>query len=277
MPDHNERDYVLGTNDEELQRLGLQHQIWRPIVLDCWQRAGIGVGSRVLDVGAGPGYATMDLAEIVESGGEVVAVERSSRFVQAGMAACQERGYDHVRFYELDLMDDPLPVSGFDAAWIRWVTSFVRSPETLVAKLEMALRQAGVAIFHEYADYSTWRLAPRSRTVEEFVQHVMESWRASGGEPDVALVLPSLLAQHGFRIRSATPRVFCVRPQDRIWSWPSSFIDSGITRLLELGRVTEAWAASVRRDFAVAESNPDTLMFTPMVLEIIAERCSVDA
>jgi hypothetical protein len=48
-----ERDYVLGTYDEEIARLGLQHRVWRPVVLECWQKAGITVGSRVLDVGAG--------------------------------------------------------------------------------------------------------------------------------------------------------------------------------------------------------------------------------
>ena len=61
-----DRDYVLGTHNEELARLGLQHRVWRPVVLDCWHRAGITVGKRVLDVGAGPGYATVDLAEIVD-------------------------------------------------------------------------------------------------------------------------------------------------------------------------------------------------------------------
>ncbi len=60
-----DRDYVLGTHEKELARLGLQHRVWRPVVLDCWQKAGITVGKRVLDVGAGPGYATVDLAEIV--------------------------------------------------------------------------------------------------------------------------------------------------------------------------------------------------------------------
>ena len=70
-----DRDYVLGTHDEELARLGLQHRVWRPVVLDCWQRAGITLGKRVLDVGAGPGYATVDLAEIVGPTGEVVRFE----------------------------------------------------------------------------------------------------------------------------------------------------------------------------------------------------------
>ena len=78
-----DRDYVLGTHDEELARLGLQHRVWRPVVLDCWQTAGLTVGKRVLDVGAGPGYATVDLAEIVGPTGEVVALERSRNFAHA--------------------------------------------------------------------------------------------------------------------------------------------------------------------------------------------------
>src|SRR5439155_11319771 len=71
-----DRDYLLGTHEEELARLGLQHRVWRPVVLDCWQRAGMTVGKRVLDVGAGPGYAAVDLAEIVGPTGKVIVLER---------------------------------------------------------------------------------------------------------------------------------------------------------------------------------------------------------
>lgn len=152
-----ERDYVLGTNDEEIARLGLQHRVWRPTVLDCWRRAGIGPGARVLDVGAGPGYASLDLAELVGPSGHVAAVERSERFLEAGRAAAQARALRQLEFHALDLMSDPLPLSGADAAWCRWVASFVPSPATLVGKLAEALRPGGVAVFHEYVDYSTDR------------------------------------------------------------------------------------------------------------------------
>ena len=33
-------DYLLGTRDDEIERLGLQHRVWRPQVLACWRRAG---------------------------------------------------------------------------------------------------------------------------------------------------------------------------------------------------------------------------------------------
>src|SRR5215470_3287294 len=103
-----DRDYVLGTHDEELARLGLQHRVWRPVVLECWQRAGITVGKRVLDVGAGPGYATVDLADIVGAKGEVVALERSQNFIHAMDATCRERSLTNVKIAEIDLMTDDL-------------------------------------------------------------------------------------------------------------------------------------------------------------------------
>jgi hypothetical protein len=31
-----EKAYVLGTHDEEISRLGLQHRAWRPRVLSAW-------------------------------------------------------------------------------------------------------------------------------------------------------------------------------------------------------------------------------------------------
>src|SRR6201997_3413138 len=104
-----DRDYVLGTHEEELARLGLQHRVWRPVALDCWQRAGITVAKCVLDVGAGPGYAAIDLAEIVGPTGEVVALERSQNFIRAMKTTCRARSLVNVKIHELDLMKDEIP------------------------------------------------------------------------------------------------------------------------------------------------------------------------
>src|ERR1700681_1424591 len=119
-----ERDYVLGTHDEEILRLGLQHRVWRSVVLECWQKAGIIVGSRVLDVGAGPGYAAVDLAEIVGPTGEVGALERSGKCVRAMEQACRATWLANVQIYELAMTSDNLPKADYDFSWCRWVLSF---------------------------------------------------------------------------------------------------------------------------------------------------------
>src|SRR6202051_3418624 len=123
-----DRDYVLGTHEQELARLGLQHRAWRPVALDCWQRAGITLGKRVLDVGAGPGYVAIDLANIVGPTGEVVALERSRNFVDAFREMVRSRSLANVQIHELDLMTDDLPAVDYDFAWCRWVVSFVDNP-----------------------------------------------------------------------------------------------------------------------------------------------------
>ena len=155
-----EKDYVLGTHDEELIRLGLQHRVWRPMVLDCWQRAGITVGKRVLDLGAGPGYAALDLAEIVGPSGEVVALERSRNFVNAMRESFRRRGLSNVKIHELDLMTGDLPEANYDFSWCRWVLSFVSDPSLLIRKLGAVMPKGGISIFHEYAHYETWRFLP---------------------------------------------------------------------------------------------------------------------
>jgi len=67
-------------------------------------------------------------------------------------------------------MEESLGKLEFDATWCRWVgiICFV------------------AAIFHEYIDYRTRRLAPRRPAVESFVDEVMASWRATGAN----LMLP---------------------------------------------------------------------------------------
>ena len=267
-----ERDYVLGTHEEELSRLGLQHEVWSGVVLECWKRAGIGSGHRVLDVGAGPGYATVDLAQIVGPSGEVIALERSSNFVNAMRKTCQDRNLTNVQVHELDLMTGDFPKVECDFSWCRWVACFVSDPGLLVKRIGGALKKGGSAIFHEYGHYETWRFFPPLTYQEKFREHVIGTWRESGGEPDGARDLPAHLSENGFRIKSVTPHIFCLRPNDPMWQWPATFIDVYLPRLQDMGRIDREFADKVRADLAGAEKNPNAFMVTPLVLEIIAEK-----
>ena len=267
-----DKDYILGTNHDELKRLGLQHNVWRPYVTECWQRAGISTGHSVLDVGAGPGYATLDLAEMVGEKGKVYAIEKSAGFTDWIKQTCIDRKLTNVTVYESDLINDELPDIMVDFTWCRWVASFVSDPGLLIHKIGKMLPKGGSSIFFEYGDYSTWRLAPQNDVIEKFVDEVMQSWRDSGGEPDIALKLPSLLVKEGFRVRSVKPHIFCIRPNEYTWKWPAAFIGTNLNRLTNLGRITTQWAKSVRKELEKTESNPNSYMITPLVLEIIAEK-----
>jgi len=267
-----EKDYVLGTHDAELARLGLQHRVWRPRALDAWRRAGFTVGQTIVDVGCGPGYAALDLAEIVGATGQVVAVDRSKRFLDALSVNSTARGLTQVRCHELDLGESGLPVVGADGAWARWVFAFVRNPRQLLTRVAAALRPGASLVIHEYFDYATWRLAPRCAELEEFVQAVMKSWRADGGEPDIALDLLGWLPECGFEIRAKRSIIDVVSPSDFSWHWPMSFVQVGLKRLVDLGHVTAVKAQEIADALFARESSPHAQMFTPAVLEMIAVR-----
>lgn len=123
-----ERDYVLGTHDEEVERLGLQHRVWRPQVLDAFRRAGIGPGASVVDVGAGPGFASTDLAEIVGPSGKILAVERSRRFLEVLEDRARRLGLTNIETREQDVTESGFGDGTADMTWCRWLLSFVNDP-----------------------------------------------------------------------------------------------------------------------------------------------------
>ncbi len=267
-----EKEYVLGTHDAELERLGLQHDVWRPRASHTWRRAGFSVGQTLLDVGCGPGYAALDLAGIVGPSGRVVAIDRSRRFLDALESLARARGLAQIEAHELDLDVDPLPEVRADGAWSRWVYAFVTRPQALLGNVAATLRAGGTMACHEYVDYRAWRLSPRSAAFEEFVAEVMASWRANGGEPDIALDLPRWLESLGFEVQVTRAISEVARPGDFVWQWPKAFVATGLQRLVDLGRVDAARARAMQQAFDDVERTPGAFMLTPTVLEIVARK-----
>src|SRR5438045_5325183 len=265
-----ERDYVLGTHDEEIERLGLQHRVWRPRALEAWRNAGFTTGQTIADIGCGPGYASIDLAEIAGPNGRVVAIDRSRRFLDALESSAAQRGLHNIDVFEADLDEDALPELKVDGVWVRWVFAFMKHPQELLAKVIRLLKPGGTIVIHEYFDYATWGFAPRSEVFETFVTAVMKSWREGGGEPDIGLMLPQWLGEYGLKIHSVRPIVDVITPRSFVWQWPKTFVAVGVNRLVDIGRITADEARAIHDAFAERERAAHTLMITPAVLEIIA-------
>lgn len=269
-----DRDYVLGTHDEEVARLGLQHDVWRPIVLETWTRAGLRPGQRVLDVGCGPGYATLDLAAAVGEAGQVFAIDQSARFLAHLTARAAATGLNNVRTFQHDLSRDTLPAAEVDVAWCRWIFAFVSTPQALLRRVVDAIAPGGAIVVHEYMNYATWRTLPPLAELDEFVAVVMASWRADGGEPDVGASLPAWIEESGLTLESVRPLVYVAAPGEPMWRWPAAFVDVGVERLVALGRITPERATAIRTAMADAAGRRGTRMCTPAVLEIIARKDS---
>jgi SAM-dependent methyltransferase len=267
-----EREYVLSTNDEEIARLALQHRVWRDQVLDVWRRAEFSRGDTLFDIGCGSGNAALDLAEMVGAEGRVHALDQSRRFLDVVEARAHDAGVANISTHELDLDRDPLPDIMADGAWDRWVLSFMTRPREFLGRLRDRLNPGARFVIHEYFDYGTWRTAPSSREIEQFVAAVMRTWRDSGGEPDLGLHLPAWLESAGFELRDLRPIVEVTTPNEPKWSWLAAFIESGRRRLESLGALSADQSGAIGKALVSLASDPHCRMVTPALLEIIAIR-----
>jgi len=57
-----------------------------------------------------------------------------------------------------------------------------------------------------------------------------------------------------------------------MWQSPDTFIEIYLTRIIDMGRMDQEFEDKVRADLANAEANLNTVMITPLVLEIVAEK-----
>jgi SAM-dependent methyltransferase len=272
MTQSRDKDYVLGTHDAELERLGLQHQVWRANVLAFWHRAGLTRGKTVIDAGAGPGFATTDLAEIVGREGRVIAIERSARFLEFLRDEATRRLLPQVETIAGDLLEIAWPQGVADFVWCRWVLAFVADPSLVLKRMARALKPGGAVLIHEYCDYSSWSLLPSLPEMDRFVELVVRTWRSAGGEPDIARDLPHLLPAAGLVLERAEAVQFAITPQDFMWHWPLSFIDVNTARQVELGNLSAKEAKEMREAIQARLSEPAALMLTPSVLQTVARK-----
>ncbi len=274
--------YVLGTGDDELARLGLQHRLWSDAATDAWKRAGIGMGSRVLDVGCGPGFASFDLAQLVSPSGRVVGVDESAPFVDYLSSQSRSRGLPHLSGIVRDvqaLASDPIPGAPFDAAYARWVLCFVRDPESVVAGVAAHLRPGAHFVVHDYFNYTGMTAAPRLASHDRLVAATAHSFRARGGDPDVVGRLPALLIKHNFEVLhlSVHQRVARggTRPDgstDPMLAWPLTWWRTFAPKLVAMGSITQVQCDEALSDLAAIEHDEMRFIVCPPVYEVIARR-----
>jgi cyclopropane fatty-acyl-phospholipid synthase-like methyltransferase len=175
--------YLLGTHAEELERLRFQHQLWLPQAQAAWQRAGLASGAHVLDVGAGPGFAAMDLARVVGPSGRVLGLELSANYVAAGRDLASAAGLTQLELRPCNLLEDAWPEEHFEQIWCRWVAMFLARLEPLLHGLEQCIAPGGQLLIHEYVHWDSFGLHPHGQAIRRFGEACQQSFRQAGGDP----------------------------------------------------------------------------------------------
>lgn len=268
-------EYVLGTDEQERIRLGIQHRLWAAHAHQAWEHAGLRPGWRVLDVGCGPGWASMDMAEIVGPSGSVFGVDESDQYVHWFNQAVPAAGLpwaSAVRGDVHQIAQTARAHSPFDMGYVRWVLCFVKDPGSVVAQVAGLLKPGGRLVIQDYFNYECMSLAPRRAAFTRGIQAVAKSWRDRGGNPDVMGDMPALLRKAGLRVIHREVIQRFAHPHEQMWTWPTVFWKTFMPRLEESGYLTPQERAAFEQAWADATNDPDSFIHLPTVYELVAEK-----
>lgn len=204
----------------------------------------------LLDIGAGPGTLTADLAGHV---GRVTATEVNDEALAAtrdGLA-----GIGRVELSTADVHALPFDDDTFDVVHAHQVLQHVADPVGALTEMRRVARPGGLVAVRD-ADYAGFVWHPEVPGLRDWLALYQRVSRLDGGEPDAGRRLPGWAQAAGLREVEPSASAWCfATPEDRAWwggMWAdratrSSFAEralaSGEASAAELERIAGAWRA----------------------------------
>lgn len=118
-------------------------------------------GERILEVGPGTGYYTLEMAEWVKPGGRVDILDLQQEMLEHTMRSAAERGLDNITPTQADASAMPYEEGTYDAAFLVTVLGEIPDQDAALRELARVLRPGGRLVVGELlGDPHYVRLAP---------------------------------------------------------------------------------------------------------------------
>jgi ubiquinone/menaquinone biosynthesis C-methylase UbiE len=117
-------------------------------------------GERVLEVGPGTGYYTVDVAEWVSPGGQLDIFDLQQEMLDHTMRRAGQRGLDNVTPTRGDARELSYPDATFDAAYLTAVLGEIPDPDQALRELARVLKPGGRLVVGELFGDPHW-VSPR--------------------------------------------------------------------------------------------------------------------
>ena len=153
-----------------------------------------GPGERVLDLGSGPGFMTLEVGRMVGESGAVFGVDKSAPMLELAEKRCASQ--PQVSFRETDALSLPFADDDFEVAIVSQVYEYVVDMEAALAELFRVLRPGGRALIMD-TDWGSlvWSAQDVSRA-----KRIFKAWDAHLADPHLPRRLSPLLKGAGFEI-----------------------------------------------------------------------------
>lgn len=190
----------------------------------------LSAGTRILDVGCGPGTITADLGRRVAPG-RVLGIDVSADVIED--ARRNAGGESNVAFAVGDLYALEIEGDGFDIVHAHQVLQHVPDPVGALRQMQRVCAPGGLVAVRD-SDYGAFRWFPDEPAIDRWLALYRTIARGNGGEPDAGRFLLGWAHAAGFTDVRPGASVWCfATPDDRAWwggLWADRMTTSAIAR-----------------------------------------------
>lgn len=266
-----EKDYLLGVNDFELNRLHFQHGVWKKVTDGFLNKTGLQKGWKVLDAGSGPGFVSFDIRKLIGDTGEITALEPSEVYLDHFRNFASENEWKNAETILGTAESAALPENYFDMVFSRWVIGFVPDPVKFISSLAGSLKPGGIIALQDYAFHGL-NLIPRGGAYDKLPPYVMEYWKTTGGDLQIAERIPKIFKELGLEQIIYEPHSLAGDPESGIFKWHDLFITHHIPQMVQKGIMPSDIAEEILNDWNAHKNNPDSIFFSPLVVDMAARK-----
>lgn len=222
-------------------------------------------GMRLLDVGAGAGTITADLAAIVAPG-EVVALEPTADLAAIAATEAGRQGRDNVIPGAGDVHALPFPDNSFDVTHAHQVLQHVSDPVRALREMARVTKPGGwvAARDSDYAGFTWYPELPGLDTWNELYHRLA---RRSGGEPDAGRYFRAWARAADLPAPQFSVTTWCYATPAAVATWSSTWqrraLESAFTDAAREAGVTDDVLHEIAATWREWGEHPDAFLSIP--------------
>jgi ubiquinone/menaquinone biosynthesis C-methylase UbiE len=209
-------------------------------------------GTRLLDVGCGPGSITAGLAQRVAPA-ETIGIDPSPSVIETAKLLSNANVAEHLAFEVGSIYEPRFAAETFDAVFVHQVLQHLSRPVDALRQMLSILKPGGVLGVRD-VDWGSTTFYPESDGIRRFLTLYYELARRHGGEANAGRYLRRWLREAGFSKTRVTTTTVSYTDSDATREWGDSYaertlhsnladkaVEYGIATQSELKDIAAAW------------------------------------
>lgn len=247
---------VLDTADAERTRRLEQCELHRMEAELLFDRIGVDVGWRALDLGCGPPGVLDILAERVGTAGSVVGLDRERRMLELAAPSLTGQRLGSVELVPGEATATGLPGGSFDLVHERLMLFDVLRPEDVVVEMMQLTRPGGYVALQDM-DVISWACEPAHAAWDLLRGALALGW---AGDPHIGRRLPALLRSAGLVDVEVDVHASLSRRGEPGHTLLQRFATTNRRHILATGALSESELDGSLRELEEHLARPDTIV-----------------